>query len=112
MLNGDQTGRLEALQSRALKTIYGWNHSYQELLEMSGLDTLEERRNKIFDEFARKSARNPRFAHWFPPSNTTGHDTRIKKPYLEEHARTERYKKSPVFKMRERLNAMNQKDQS
>lgn len=43
-LNITQTSLLERLQSQALKCIYGYNYSYRELLELSGLISLSTRR--------------------------------------------------------------------
>ena len=107
MLTNEQSDRLERLQSRALKSIYGWNKSYETVLELSGLDTLKERREKLVDSFAQKTSRNPRYNDtWFPKLEQTEHDTRNKLTYREEYARTERYKNSPVFYMRRRLNLL------
>ena len=107
MLSQDQSERLERLQMRALKTIYGWDIPYSRLLEMSGVSSLADRRIKLVDDFAQKTAKNPRFSTWFPRSVQTGHDTRQTHIYHEEFSRTERYKNSPVFYMRRRLNGMN-----
>ena len=104
MLSGDQSARLERLQGRALKCVFGWNKSYAEVLELSGLQSLENRRRDLVDNFARKASRDPRFSHWFPPSPSTGHDTRKRPQYAIEACRTERYMNSPVFYMRRRLN--------
>ena len=107
MLTGEMSDRLEDLQKKALKTIYGWDVSYADLLEISGLSTLKERREEIVDRFAQKTAKDTRFQHWFPRAPSTGHDTRQGPRYLEEFARTERLKNSPVFYMRRRLNCLN-----
>ena len=106
LLTRDMSDRIEKLQAKSLKTIFGWNNSYEKVLQMSGLETLETRRQKIFENFAKKTAVNPRFADWFPPAADTGYNTRQLKPYHEEYARTERYKNSPLFAMRRRLNEM------
>ena len=107
MLNKDQSDRIEKLQMKALKTIYGWNRSYSDLLAASGLETLENRRKKLVDNFAVKTSKNNRFSHWFPSAHPTGHNTRSTRPYLEEFSRTERLKNSPVYYMRRRLNDLN-----
>ena len=53
-----------------------------------------------------KTSKNNRFSHWFPPAHSTGHNTRNKNTYHEEIPRTERYKNSPVFYMRRRMNTI------
>ena len=51
LLTAGQAKRIEDLQAAALKIIYRYNLSYAELLEMSGLDRLSERRLKLLDKF-------------------------------------------------------------
>ena len=77
MLTGDQSDRLESLQIKALKTIYGWDRSYTEILETSGISTLKDRRERLFTNFAEKCCRDPRFQHWFPKPPVKLHDTRL-----------------------------------
>lgn len=104
MLTNDMKDRLERLQTRALKTVFGWDKSYSSVLELAHLPTLEDRRNEIFKNFALKTAADPRFVHWFPKISETGHNTRNTYKYAEEYARTDRYFNSPVFNMRRLLN--------
>ena len=49
-----QSEKLEKLQQRVLKSIDGYNVSYKEALERSGLDRLSERREEIFRTFCIK----------------------------------------------------------
>ena len=49
--------RLENLQKRCLRTIYGYEKGYDELLIEADLKTLEERREKALLKFARKTAK-------------------------------------------------------
>ena len=58
--------QLERVQSQALKVIYGWQHSYASLLEVSGLERLEARRERDFLNLAIKMSSSPRFSSWFP----------------------------------------------
>ena len=44
MLTGEQTAAIERLQASALRVVYSYDKSYKELLELSGLSTLHERR--------------------------------------------------------------------
>ena len=89
MLTSEQAERLERLQSKALKVIYGWNRSSVELMSLSGLESLRVRREKQFENFARKCAVNPVFTNWFEPFRATGHNTRNKTIYHEPRARQE-----------------------
>ena len=41
-----QEGGLERLQAQALKAIYGYEHLYRSLLQLTGLQTLQERRDR------------------------------------------------------------------
>ena len=102
-LTQSQASALERLQAQALKTIYGYEHSYRSLLELTGLQTLQARRDARTLKFARKSLANPRFGHWFP-LNPVERVTRNPLIYQETHARTKRLYDSPVFHMRRLLN--------
>ena len=62
LLNETQKENLERMQRRALRIIYGWSKSYEELIEESGIETLERRRVKATEKFAKKIETNPRFA--------------------------------------------------
>ena len=53
-------------KKKCLRNIYGYGLSYEEVLELSGLDTREERRRKALHKFANRAAVNPQFEHWFP----------------------------------------------
>ena len=65
--------------------------------------TLRERREEIVRKFAIKCSNDPAFDHWFPKKNT-GRVTRSKEIYLEEQARCERLKNSPLYYFRRILN--------
>ena len=92
-----QTVVLERLQAKALKAIYGYDPSYRELMEISGLPTLRSRRE------AKKCASSARFGGWFPAIISV-RDTREQLTYEEKYARTHRCYNSTVFSMRRRLN--------
>ena len=49
-----QAGALERLQAQALKSIFGYEHSYNSLLQRTGLKRLQERRDERSEKFARK----------------------------------------------------------
>ena len=102
-LTQQQTGALERLQAQALKTIYGYEHSYRSLLELTGLPTLQARRDARSIKFARKCLSSPRHSKWFP-LQPVQRPTRRPLTYMESYARTKRLYNSPVFHMRRLLN--------
>ena len=104
MLTNEQSDELERLQMQALKCIYGLQFSYRVLLQMSGLETLKKRREEMCDKFAQKCLEG-KFKHWFPKKEGR-EGLRGGKIYVEEYARTERLKNSPIYYMRRRLNAL------
>jgi len=104
MLTGEQSSEIERLQQQALKCIFGIQFSYRALLEKTGLETLECRRVMAVDAFAKKSLEG-RFAHWFP-LRESGRSLRKGNKYVEEYARTDRLKNTPVYYMRRRLNEL------
>ena len=98
-----QSSALERLQARALKAIYGYEHSYRSLLEHTGLTTLQERRDRRCKKFAEKCLQDDHFRTWFP-LNPVSRSTRKPLPYLEVRTRTKRLENSPVYHMRRLLN--------
>ena len=105
MLNLTQSNEIEKLQKNALKMIFGYDYSYTDLLEMSNLTTLHERRDRLFDKFSCKLRDNPRFRSiWLPERTFTGYDLREEQIFDELRAKTERRRKGPLFEVRRRLN--------
>ena len=98
-----QTVVLERLQAKALKAIYGFEPSYRELVEKSGLTTLRARREARELSFAVKCASSVRFSRWFP-LHEAARNTRGQARYRESYARCVRCYNSPLFSMRRRLN--------
>ena len=93
---------LERLQKVALRIILGSSYpGYKKALELLDLPTLKERRLHLCINFARKTSKNPKYSAWF--TKTTS-NTRTSKPYIEHYARTEIYRKSPIFYLTELLN--------
>ena len=104
LLTDKQDQQIERLQATALMYIFGYGPSYAKMLEAAGIETLRSRRIALCDKFASKCLANPRFSErWFPEARR-GRSTRQKSQYLEEFARCERLKNSPIFYMRRRLN--------
>ena len=83
--------------------IYGYNHTYDELLVKAQLTTLKERREAAFEKFARKAVKNPKYNHWFPLKENL-RQTRHSNLYKEEKAVGNRLFNSPIFAMRRLLN--------
>ena len=105
ILTADQSAKLENLQARTLKIIYGSTKSYRETLEESGLERLSERRLRLVDKFIVKCATSDRFKdRWFPRELFKHADLRNELLYREFYARTDRLYNSPLFFYRRRLN--------
>ena len=98
-----QASTLERLQAQALKAIYGYDLSYRRLLEMTGLETLQARRDARCEKFARKCLQDDQLKTWFPLNPVT-RSTRNPLPYKEYRARTKRLQNLPIFHMRRILN--------
>ena len=105
-LTKEQAERIESIQRRVLKTIYGCGTSYREALERSGLQRLAERRMDLCMKFAKKTAENQRYSHWFPPNEPIPHNIRRRRQYKEERTSTKRLQDNPVYQMRRMLNSL------
>jgi hypothetical protein len=106
MMTAEQIEQIERLQAQSLKIVYGFDLSYQKVLELSGLERLDVRRSAAILKFARKSLEG-NYSHWFP-LNEAGGRTRASLKFREDYARCERLKNSPIFYMRRLLNAQNE----
>ena len=84
--------------------IYGYNLSYEELLQKANLPSLEERRIEAFRKFTMKTVKNEKYTKKWFPTRTTSHNTRNSNQYIEETAVGNRLYKSPIFAMRRLLN--------
>ena len=93
MIMDREDKQLERLQATSLRYIFGFGLSYEEMREMSALQTLRSRRVELCDKFANKCAASDRFSHWFPP-HVPGRISRQSVRYREEFARCERLKNS------------------
>ena len=96
---------IERLQDHALKCVYGTDKSARRLRGLAGIGTLRERREELCRKFANKCVRDPVFEKWFP-LRTTRRSGRTggNELYLEENARCERLKNSPIYYFRRLLN--------
>ena len=96
---------LERVQMQALKGIYGWRLSYSSLLEKSGLERLDIRRERRFIELAKKMHLSNRFASWFPLRARRQEGLREASERFKVYtAHNNRYANSPLNQMRSRLN--------
>ena len=102
-LNQGQINMLEKMQKRCLRAFYGYHLDYQDLLQISGLSSMEDRRRVRFQKFAENTIKNPKYKHWFP-LNTNTRSGRFTHKYLEEQSTGNRLYKSPLFAMRHYLN--------
>ena len=103
MLTAEQSNRIERLQYFALKNIYGFAYSHRELIELSSLPSLQQRRVDMTKKFAQKTLSNGRFKEWFP-MRRTGTKRKKAETFLELPARTDRRRNSPIFHYRRLLN--------
>ena len=104
MMTDRQDEELERLQTHALKCIFGPGLSGRKMRDMSGLETLRERRTAQCDKFAKKCLANPRFEHWFPEKIGRRSTRGASEPFREDFARCNRLYNSPLYYMRRRLN--------
>ena len=97
---------MERVQKTALAVIRGEYHtSYSDALIKFGLETLEDRREKLCLKFALKAYRNPKFTSWFV-TNIPEVNTRSVKTHLKQiHTRTKRFEKSPIPYLTNLLNS-------
>ena len=82
MLTLTQSERLENLQKRAFKIIYGYNSVYEDMLAIKSFPRLDERREEMFVKFGVKASGNNKVKdRWFPLKEKTPHNTRCQKKY-------------------------------
>ena len=98
---------MERIQMQALKSIFGWRDSYAKLLEKSGLQRLDTRREEAFMKLASKMSESARYSAWFP-KRVSGHSATLRhhEKFSLHSATTERYLNSPINIMRRKLIAL------
>ena len=107
MMSKEDEKRMEDCQKMAFRIIYGFEMTYEEMLEKSGTQKLIDRRETLFKKFCVKMAASDRFStKWLPLRNTEDDSVtlRKRKKYIEFNAKTNRLYNSPLFKMRRVLN--------
>ena len=100
-----ESRKLERVQKVALRLIYGKIISYTKLLQISKLDTLANRREKLCLNFAKKAVQHPKFRHWFKQVNPGQPTNRAK--YAESTSRQKRLLNSPIPYFTKLLNKNN-----
>ena len=103
LLTDLQDQELERAQVGALRHIYGYGLSARKLREKAGVQTLRQRRIELTDKFANKCLASENFSCWFPKKKNRSSARHID-IYEEEFAKCDRFKNSPLFYMRRRLN--------
>ena len=98
-LTESQSKSLERLQSTCLKVILQDNFiSYSAALDMTGLETLYDRREKRCLDFSIKCIKHPQNSRFFPlnPSLENQNEIRDREHFNVNFARTEDYKNSAI----------------
>ena len=97
-LTQQQSNKLERIQKTSLRVILGDMYvDYAAALEMSGLQTLTDRRLKRCLDFSRKCLKHPRNKRLFPLNpSTSEHFVRNKELFHVNFARTNDYKDSSI----------------
>ena len=105
-ITNEEKESLERVQKSALRIILGHNYSsYQNALNKMDLQTLNERRETLCLNFAKKCVKNEQFKQMFPLNiQKSEMKTRHKEKYKVQFANTERLKKSPIIYMQKLLN--------
>ena len=97
-LTVEQEQKLERIQKTCLRVILGDMYiSYEAALEMSGLETLKERREKRCLNFSLKCLKHPKNFRLFPKNNRKfGQNQQTREAFHVNWARTQRYKESAI----------------
>ena len=109
-LTQEMSDEIEQLQASAMKVVFGNTVSYRTVIEHEKIEMHFTRREELVRRFALKNSNNPNFnSKWFPLNLDVQYNLRDRNLYLEEHARTTRLQKSPIFYMRRQLNTIENK---
>ena len=97
---------LERVQKSALKLILKERYkNYKDALNVIGMDSLEQRREKLCLKFAKACVRHEKLSDMFPKSNKMHlMDKREKEVYCVKRAKTERLRRSAIVNMQKLLN--------
>ena len=105
MLTRSQAADLEKLQKSVLRLCYGHFTSYAHICDEREVPTLEQRRMTAVRRFTSKAINNGRFAsRWFVRREDAGINLRNRRPFIENAARTNRYRNSPLLLLQRTAN--------
>ena len=96
-LTKDDSLKLERIQKTCLKVILGEDYlDYSTALELCGLQSLSERRDKRCLDFSVKALKHPKNSRMFPINPNYSAHIRGSEPFLVNFAKTETYKTSTI----------------
>ena len=95
---------VEGLQASALRCIYGYEVPYSRMRVLAEVTTLRHRRFEACDKFAAKCLTSRRFQEWFPLRVSGRAGAWGGEKFMEEFARCDRLRNSPIFYMRRSSN--------
>ena len=105
-LTEENKADLERVQKSAVKIILGGQYNgYRNSLKNLNMETLDERREKLCLNFAKRCLRNEKTSKSFP-ENSKNHvmKNRKQEKYQVQHANTKRFKESALIYMQNLLN--------
>ena len=98
--------KLEQIQRRAVRIIYGKGTDVDQLVQDGTIETLGQRRERACLNFARKASSSERFGEAWFPRNDNGREVRngTRRTFIEGRCRTERGRNNPLQFMIRLLN--------
>ena len=103
---------LERVQKSALHIILGEEYiSYSQALNLTGLQNLELRRQKLCLKFAKRAESHWKHKRWFKPNSTQVNTRQHKTKYTSVQFRHTRFKNSPISYLTSLLNTHYSKTQ-
>ena len=102
----EQSVAIERVQKTAFHIILGHQYkSYDSALKTLNMDTLNNRRTKLCNKFAKKSVNNSKFSKWFKINKKVKSTRNQFTKYCKVYCRTNRYEKSPISYLTNLLNS-------
>ena len=96
---------IERVQKACLAIILGKSYiSYTNALQLTTLESLENRRESLCLKFARSTIKNPKFKHWFEEDVKIIETRRLKKNLKDVQTRTKRFRESTIPYLTQLLN--------
>ena len=106
MLTQEESDDLERIQKNVVRMILSERFStYEEGLELLGLESLRQRREQLCLSFALKCCYSAKYKDLFQLTSDTEYNLREeRKKFVEHHCNSERFKKSPLMYLTRILN--------